>query len=50
MFVFGSTEATVTIQKLNSGEINSAASGAAESEVRQLKEEISVLHRVVAGK
>ncbi|KAJ8309235.1 hypothetical protein KUTeg_014109 [Tegillarca granosa] len=42
-------EATMTIQRLNSGEVNGiAAAGAAESENRQLKEEIAVLHRVVA--
>lgn len=44
------TEATMTVQRLNSGEVNGiAAAGAAESENRQLKEEIAVLHRVVAG-
>ncbi|XP_052697457.1 serine/threonine-protein kinase MRCK alpha-like isoform X3 [Crassostrea angulata] len=43
-------EANNTIQR-SSGEINAAAgasSASAESEVRQLKEEIAVLHRVVA--
>ncbi|XP_061167122.1 serine/threonine-protein kinase MRCK alpha-like isoform X2 [Saccostrea echinata] len=45
-------EANATIQRgSSSGEINPAAgasSASAESEVRQLKEEIAVLHRVVA--
>lgn len=46
------TEANNTIQR-SSGEINAAAgasSASAETEVRQLKEEIAVLHRVVAGR
>ncbi|XP_069117855.1 serine/threonine-protein kinase MRCK alpha-like isoform X2 [Argopecten irradians] len=45
-------DTSMTIQKLNSGEMSStaaaAAAGAAESEARQLKEEIAVLHRVVS--
>jgi len=41
-------EATSAIQKMNSGEVN-GLTAAAESEIRQLKEEIAVLHRVVAG-
>ena len=45
-------DANATIQR-SSGEINAAAgasSASSEGEVRQLKEEIAVLHRVVAGK
>lgn len=50
--VLNFTEANNTIQR-SSGEINAAAgasSASAETEVRQLKEEIAVLHRVVAGR
>ncbi|XP_053397279.1 serine/threonine-protein kinase MRCK alpha-like isoform X2 [Mercenaria mercenaria] len=43
-------EATATIQKLNSDNASgaSAAVGAAEAESRQLKEEVAILHKVVA--
>lgn len=46
------TDANATIQR-SSGEISAAAgasSASSEGEVRQLKEEIAVLHRVVAGR
>lgn len=44
-------EATATIQKLNSDNASgaSAAVGAAEAESRQLKEQLAILHKVVAG-
>ncbi|KAL3874670.1 hypothetical protein ACJMK2_037651 [Sinanodonta woodiana] len=42
-------DATATIQMLNNcGASGAAASGAAELEVRQMKEEVAVLHRVIA--
>jgi len=46
------SEATATIQRLNSDNASgaSAAAGAAEAESRQLKEELAILHKVVAGR
>ncbi|CAG2186869.1 CDC42BP [Mytilus edulis] len=41
-------ESTVTVQRLSSEASGAAASGASESESRHLKEEIAVLHKVVA--
>ncbi|WAR18658.1 MRCKA-like protein [Mya arenaria] len=43
-------EATATIQRLNSDNASgaSAAAGAAEAESRQLKEELAIMHKVVA--
>ena len=45
-------EANGTIQKLNTESASgvSAAVGAAEAESRQLREELAILHKVVAGK
>ena len=46
------TEANATIQKMNTESASgvSAAVGAAEAESRQLREELAILHKVVAGK
>ncbi|XP_052058877.1 serine/threonine-protein kinase MRCK alpha-like isoform X2 [Mytilus californianus] len=41
-------ESSVTVQRLSSEASGAAASGASESESRHLKEEIAVLHKVVA--
>ena len=45
------TEANATIQKMNTESASgvSAAVGAAEAESRQLREELAILHKVVAG-
>ena len=48
--LFFSLETTATVQRLTSEASGAAAAGAAESESRHLKEEIAVLHKVVAGK
>ena len=46
------TEANATIQRLNNDNASgaSAAVGVAEAETRQLKEEVTILHKVVAGR
>ena len=45
-------EANATIQRLNNDNASgaSAAVGVAEAETRQLKEEVTILHKVVAGR
>lgn len=50
VLIFYNLELTATISHLQNSEINGigAASGVDETEARQLKEELAVLHRVVA--